>query len=287
MYRGGVWWVMTQRRSPEPSNLSDAQVPGGEDEGFKAYPGATAPSYLNEIYHVDYRPFGGSFYGSFFTSAGIFNLDGSYTLNTTKEMVSSWGEFSTTYPSTRTSPIDTQFPTDTSWTGMIGGDFSGIGMDFSFNGRVDNASEIYVGVTADANRDPEMYPLKGRFEFDGPTDTLEYVRVVTSFPVRAGTTVNAPATDFDTASARCNFAGVALTGTGSLEISPWYATQFMATGIIQTPDGDGVVPGAGDEFNVSSGFPSFLYNQLYTEKSSRVARNATPIREAGTLTLRE
>jgi hypothetical protein len=182
--------------------------------------------------------------------------------------------------------MDTQFQTDTSWTGMIGGDFDGIGMDFKFNGYVDNDSEVYAGFTADANSDPQIYPLKGRVEVDGPTDTIEYIRVVSSFPVQAGTTVNAPTTQFETVSMSCNFAGPVLTGTGNLEVSPWYATQFTVTGILQTPGGGGVVPGTGANFTVSSGFPSFLYNQLYTTKNSRVARNATPINEADTLTLR-
>jgi len=254
---------MSQRRKPQPEKLGDARTPVGERGYIKAGIYTSVDNTLENQYFVDYRPFGGSFYGRFFTNdpnktTGQYQMDRAYTA------YSDDLDLSKSYDTARTSPIEStfkyQFP---NIKGFPDGNFNYPTAEWSVEGAISETDSMYLGVRWTADADPAPYALTAfqSAQITDTADTYYEYRTVTSFPTTIGYTFSNMSTQFDSASHFAALYGLQM-DVGGDQFLPLHVDRWTLTFILQTPDGSPVTPstGNGSTFEVSTYDTSHRFN---------------------------
>jgi hypothetical protein len=253
-----------------------------EDGRVKAGIYTSVGNDLQDQYFVDYRPFGGSFYGRFFTQSldettGQYEMDGTYTA------YSSDLDLSKSYDPARTSPIEStfsyQFP---KVKGFPDGHFNYPSVKWTVEGGVSGTDSMYLGVRWSADADPAPYVLTAyqRATIEDTYDTYYEYRTVSSFPTTLGYTFSNMTAENDDASHNAALFGMEM-DVGGDQFLPLHVDRWTLTFILQTPDGSPVTPstGAFGSFEISTYSTSHRFNWFETQDQYRQITKQTPISE--------
>jgi len=274
---------MTQRRKPEKGSIEEARVPHAGDGTPKASFGTTVRNDLTDNYFIDYRPFGGSFYGRFWDNDMNYT-SGQYVASATATSIDYWLNWSYTYYGDKTSPIDSTFTATTeTGGGWLAATDNEMSLDVRVSGYREGGTDIYLGVRFSAANDPKPYPITAYARFsDDSFNTYYRYYSVTSFPTTFGYTLGGLSSEDDQADATVTFYGPTV-GDAYDEVLPLLADTVSATGILQTPDGSPIVPGgtSNDTFSFYTRDASVNFCYFTTTYNNRRVRDATPLTDAG------
>jgi len=283
-----MWLGMAQRRKPAVSSLRDANHPADAAEDVAAANGADVSNDLRDMYFIDYRPFGVPFTGQFFTNS-LNNTSGTHTLiYTSINKSSAWGLYRS-YGRGGTQPVTiaTSFSYQmTDITGLASADANNPSAELRVSGNPSNTTQMYGALRLTADNDPNPYPLTAYVAMSGEStvDTLYRYYRVSSFPTTFGYTFGSHTSEDDRFALEMSLNGPKLY-TGANDVLPWAVETFGKTFYLETPNGGAVTFANTDTFDTftvstySTEFRAYYFQTGNT--TSRLARDATPISEAG------
>jgi len=271
---------MTQRRAPQPQTLGDARTPADDSGDINAGIYTSVDNRLRDQFFLDYRPFGGSFYGRFFTQS-LNESNGQNAMGT--EYVTYDDDFSPdkSYDVNRTSPIESEFSYQlTNAKGFPEPQFGHPSVEWNVGGGISGTTSMYLAVRWSADADPAPYNLTAyqKAVITDTNDTYHEYRTVSSFPTTVGYTFSNMTDDNDNASHHAYLYGPSV-DIGMEEVMPMTVDRWTVSLILQTPDGSPVTPSTGTfgSFEISTTYTSHRFTWFETQDQYRRITEQTPI----------
>jgi hypothetical protein len=270
---------MAQRRKPQPGQLSDSRTPVDEEGDHLVGIYKRVNSGVQSNYFIDYRAFGRSFYGRFFTS-DLNQGNYRYAVSSTTTDANSDMDLSETYPATRTSPIASTFSYQISNAKGFPDTYDYPHVSWEVEGAASGTDSIYMGVRWTADNDPAPYNLIAyqTVEIADTFDTYYEYRTVSSFPTTIGYTGSNMTSSGDSVTQNVGLYGIEVE-IGQTTVLPLNVDRFSVTPIVQTPGGSPVTPssGAGGSMTISTLDTDHEFRWLETQYDYRRVTKQTPL----------